>query len=61
MSTKNAVIAAVIVGFGLPYITAPSRQNEEGTAPPPADSTDARVLGEAAAYRSELGPEVVKE
>lgn len=56
-----AVIAAVIVGFGLPYITAPSRQNEEGKAPPPADSTDARVLGEAAAYRSELGPEVVQE
>ena len=54
-----AVIAALIVGFGLPYITPPTRQVEKGKAPAPVDAADELVIREAQSYRQEAAAEIV--
>ena len=59
ISLVVAVIAALIVGFGLPHITPPTRQVEEGKGPAPVDPADELVIREAAAYQKEAAAEIV--
>ncbi len=61
ISLAVVVIAAVVVGFLLPYIEPPTARMERGEAPPPADAADALVQREAIAYREELAEEVVPD
>lgn len=59
ISVAVIVIAAILVATMLPRITPPSEAMERGEDGTPADSTDALVKQEAAAYREELGEEIV--
>lgn len=57
ISLTIVVIAALVVGFGLPHITPPTRITERGEGPAPQDETDARVIAEAGEYDAEAAEE----
>jgi len=59
LSLVIVVLAALLVGFGLPMVTPPSAH--EAPAGPALDETDALVKEEGAAYASEAAVEYVEE
>jgi Na+/melibiose symporter-like transporter len=61
LSMIVVAIAAILVGFLLPYIEPPTKGMERGTAPAPVDPIDEIVQREAGAYRDEAAGEYVEE
>jgi EmrB/QacA subfamily drug resistance transporter len=57
ISLTIVIIAALVVGFGLPHITPPTRMSERGEGSAPRDETDALVLAEAAEYEAQAAEE----
>jgi len=57
ISLAVIVMAALVVGIGLPRITPPTRRTEAGTDTPPSGATDARVQEQAHEYREQAEEE----
>lgn len=57
ISLSVIVVAALVVGFGLPRITPPTRRTEAGQDAPPADAADALVQQEAEHYQEQAEQE----
>lgn len=59
ISLAIVIIAALVVGFGLPHITPPTKVTERGEGPAPRDETDALVVAEATEYDAQAAQEYV--
>lgn len=53
ISVIVVIVAVLVVGFGLPHITPPTKKTEVGEAPIPEDPADALVQTEAKEYREQ--------
>ncbi|CAB4757748.1 unannotated protein [freshwater metagenome] len=53
ISVIVVIVAALVVGFGLPHITPLTKKTEKGDSPMPVDPADALVQMEAKGYREQ--------